>query len=149
MDSTFELCWGTCQGVALPELIDVAGTTGFAALTIPPELYFLSLRDGFRNAELRERLLQAGTDEIQYQVSGRRLLATQHGVVFVEPGDFVRIPAGVASTTISETPGRYIATVSAHRMLRTHPATRVGKPWDISLVAEARAKVLATQSSVH
>ncbi|GAB7003469.1 hypothetical protein JCM18899A_09400 [Nocardioides sp. AN3] len=87
-------------------------------------------------------------DEIQYQVSGHRLLTTQHGVVFVEPGDFVRIPVGVAFTTMSESPGRYIATVSAHRMLRTHPATRVGKPWDISTVAEARAKVMATQSSV-
>ncbi len=61
MDSTFELCWGTCQGVALPELIDIAGAAGFAALTIPPELYFFSLRDGFRDAELRERLLEAGT----------------------------------------------------------------------------------------
>lgn len=53
MDPTFEICWGRRQGVALPELIDIAGAARFAALTIPPELYFLSRRDGFRDAVLR------------------------------------------------------------------------------------------------
>jgi mannose-6-phosphate isomerase-like protein (cupin superfamily) len=85
-------------------------------------------------------------DEIQYQVTGRRLLATHHGVVSVEPGDFVRIPVGVAFTTISDEPGKYIATLSANRMVRSHPATRVGEPWDMGEIADARSRARESQS---
>lgn len=84
-------------------------------------------------------------DEVQYQVSGKRVLATQHGVVNIEPGDFVRIPVGVAFTTISDLPGRYLATISVNRMLLNCPATRVGVPWDIAEVVNARSNVLETQ----
>ena len=39
-------------------------------------------------------------EEIQYQVKGERLLVTQRGTVRLVPGDFVRIPVGVAFTSI-------------------------------------------------
>lgn len=84
-------------------------------------------------------------DEIQYQVSGRRVLATQHGAVNIEPGDFVRVPVGVAFTTISDAPGRYLTTLSADRMLLKAPATRVGVPWEMRDVESARSKVRDVQ----
>ncbi|MDQ6948787.1 MAG: cupin domain-containing protein [Actinomycetota bacterium] len=63
-------------------------------------------------------------DEIQYQVTGRRLLVTQHGAVEVGPGDFVRIPIGLAFTSISAEPFRYISTISFHRLPRVYEASR-------------------------
>jgi ethanolamine utilization protein EutQ (cupin superfamily) len=53
-----------------------------------------------------ERLLDA--DEVQYQVRGRRVVVTQRGVVELGPGDFLRIPLGVAHTDIAEEETEYI-----------------------------------------
>ncbi|MEV0038944.1 hypothetical protein [Streptomyces sp. NPDC050804] len=39
-------------------------------------------------------------DEIQYQISGRRTLVSQRGTVELGPGDFVRVPLGVAHTSL-------------------------------------------------
>jgi len=41
-------------------------------------------------------------DEIQYQLSGERMLVTQRGAVTLVPGDFVQIPRGVAFTSIHD-----------------------------------------------
>lgn len=81
-------------------------------------------------------------DEIQYQVSGNRLLVTQLGVVEVVPGDFVRIPVGVAFTSISTGPGRYIATISYHRLPRVHQASRESELWSADDVESRRSAVL-------
>jgi uncharacterized cupin superfamily protein len=55
-------------------------------------------------------------DEIQYQAHGRRTLLTQRGVVDLEPGDFVRIPLGIAHTSAATEPGDYLSLLS-HREL--------------------------------
>lgn len=68
-------------------------------------------------------------DEIQYQISGRRLLVSQHGATTIEPGDFVRIPIGVAFTSISAETCRYITTTSYHRLPRSYPPSRPGEFW--------------------
>ncbi|WP_063005828.1 hypothetical protein [Nocardia salmonicida] len=60
------------------------------------------------------RMLDA--DEIQYQISGVRTLLTQRGIVELGPGDFVRIPLGIAHTTVGHEAGSYISLLS-HREL--------------------------------
>lgn len=81
-------------------------------------------------------------DEIQYQVTGRRLLVTQHGAVEVGPGDFVRIPIGLAFTSISAEPFRYISTISFHRLPRVYEASRISEPWDAARVEAYRQSAL-------
>lgn len=81
-------------------------------------------------------------DEIQYQVSGTRLLVTQLGVAEVVPGDFIRIPIGVAFTSISTEPNRYIATASFHRLPRVFEASRTTDLWLAEEVESRRSAVL-------
>ncbi|WP_020499250.1 cupin domain-containing protein [Sciscionella marina] len=51
-------------------------------------------------------------DEIQYQASGRRTVISQRGIVELGPGDFVRVPLGIAHTEVSTEPGRYLKLLS-------------------------------------
>ena len=51
-------------------------------------------------------------EEIQYQISGERTLVSQRGTVRLVPGDFVRIPVGIAATSIHETPSAHLTLVS-------------------------------------
>lgn len=81
-------------------------------------------------------------DEIQYQVAGRRLLVTQHGTAELGPGDFARIPIGVAFTSIAAEPSRYISTIAFHRMPRAYPASRESEQWTADDVDAYRASTL-------
>ncbi len=55
-----ELCWGTCRGLGLAELANVAGQAGFQAITIPPEMYFVARREGYSDDDLHDALDAAG-----------------------------------------------------------------------------------------
>jgi len=66
-------------------------------------------------------------DEIQYQISGHRILVTQRGVVQLVPGDFVQIPRGVAFTSIHCAPSAHIALVSVTPIPRVAPIVRQGE----------------------
>ncbi|WP_433566738.1 hypothetical protein ACQP1O_16985 [Nocardia sp. CA-151230] len=55
-------------------------------------------------------------DEIQYQARGHRTLISQRGIVDLEPGDFVRIPLGIAHSSVTTEPGEYVRLLS-HREL--------------------------------
>lgn len=48
-------------------------------------------------------------DEIQYQIAGTRTLVTQRGIVDLKPGDFVRIPLGVAHSSVADESSTHIA----------------------------------------
>lgn len=48
-------------------------------------------------------------DEIQYQITGTRTLLTQRGIVDLKPGDFVRIPLGVAHTSVADESSTHIS----------------------------------------
>ncbi|WP_040691010.1 cupin domain-containing protein [Nocardia vinacea] len=48
-------------------------------------------------------------DEIQYQIRGTRTLLTQRGIVELRPGDFVRIPLGVAHASIADESSTHIS----------------------------------------
>jgi sugar phosphate isomerase/epimerase len=54
------LWWGTAEGVALPELIDVAAETGYGAISVTPSMYFEAVAGGHNDADLRARLDDAG-----------------------------------------------------------------------------------------
>ncbi|MFC8078122.1 hypothetical protein ACFUN8_21580 [Streptomyces sp. NPDC057307] len=77
------------------------------ALPDAPDTTWLYRSDTFRLGTVRQlpgaprvyrRTLDA--DEIQYQISGRRTLVTQRGTVELDPGDFVRVPLGIAHTSL-------------------------------------------------
>ena len=51
-------------------------------------------------------------DEIQYQAHGHRTLITQYGLVDLEPGDFVRLPLGIASASVVTETGDYLRLLS-------------------------------------
>ncbi|GAA2611927.1 hypothetical protein SMC26_10380 [Actinomadura fulvescens] len=65
-------------------------------------------------------------DDIQYQISGRRLLVTQLGVLELEPGDFVRVPVGVAFTSIVTEPSTHLTVLSALTVPQVAEADKTG-----------------------
>jgi uncharacterized cupin superfamily protein len=77
-------------------------------------------------------------DEIQYQVSGTRTLVSQHGVVELEPGDFVCIPRGCAFTSIARAESVHICTLSSQEALIEAKASKVAKQCSSALLAEVR-----------
>ncbi|MBO2457594.1 hypothetical protein [Actinomadura violacea] len=66
-------------------------------------------------------------DDIQYQVSGRRVLVTQLGVLHLEPGDFVRVPVGVAATSIVTEPSEHLTVLSALAVPQVAETTKSGE----------------------
>ena len=71
--------------------------------------------------------------------SGTRLLVTEIGCVTLAPGDFVRIPAGVAHAGIGG-PGSYLQVQSALPLKRLAEVARVGElrsPADIEAARKA------------
>ncbi len=68
-------------------------------------------------------------DEIQYQVSGRRTLATQRGIVELGPGDFVRIPLGISHASTGAEPGEYVRLLSHRELPQMAETTRTAEPY--------------------
>jgi ethanolamine utilization protein EutQ (cupin superfamily) len=68
-------------------------------------------------------------DEIQYQANGRRTLITQRGIVELEPGDFVRIPLGVAHASVSDEAGDYFALLSHRELPQIKDTARTAEPY--------------------
>lgn len=64
-------------------------------------------------AAAREYRRHLDADEIQYQISGRRTLVTQRGTLHLDPGDAVRIPVGVAFTSIATEEATHLTLASA------------------------------------
>jgi len=79
-------------------------------------------------------------DEVQYQVSGRRTLVTQRGCLEIEPGDFVRIPQGVAFTSIHHEPCEYLMLASRHEIPQSAQGTRQGSRLDAAALERLRAR---------
>jgi quercetin dioxygenase-like cupin family protein len=67
-------------------------------------------------------------DEIQYQISGRRTLLTQRGIVELEPGDFVRVPLGIAHAAVGQEPGSYISVLSHRELPQIADTARTAQP---------------------
>jgi hypothetical protein len=73
----------------------------------------------------RRYLRRLDADEMQYQASGHRTLITQHGVVDLGPGDFVRIPVGIAHASVTTEVGDYICLLSRAGLPQVADTSRV------------------------
>ncbi|MEV4049816.1 dienelactone hydrolase family protein [Amycolatopsis sp. NPDC049688] len=67
-------------------------------------------------------------DEIQYQIDGTRTLVTQRGALRLEPGDFVRIPVGVAFTSLHDEPSTHLTLVSTQPVPQVAPTAKKAEP---------------------
>jgi len=54
------LCWGTMMRATLPDLVDVAGSSGFDAVSITPAMYADALASGMSVGDMRQRCSDAG-----------------------------------------------------------------------------------------
>lgn len=63
-------------------------------------------------------------DEMQYQLSGRRMLLTQRGCIELAPGDVICIPRGVAFTGLHEEPSTHLVVASTCPLPLVAPVTR-------------------------
>ncbi|WP_432181604.1 hypothetical protein [Streptomyces sp. NBC_00063] len=68
-------------------------------------------------------------DEIQYQVSGRRTLISQRGIVELGPGDFVRIPLGIAHTSVCAQESEHIALYSDRELPQIAETARTAEAY--------------------
>ncbi|MEE6170290.1 MULTISPECIES: hypothetical protein [unclassified Mycolicibacterium] len=96
------------------------------------------VKDSGRERRYRRTL---DADEIQYQVSGTRTLVSQRGIVDLDPGDFVRIPLGVAYASVATTASKYIATLSHHELPQVATTSRTADPYSSELLASLTSEV--------
>ncbi|MGV2985050.1 hypothetical protein ACNPNP_15225 [Microbacterium sp. AGC85] len=127
------------------------GETGTTWLYRSPHIMIGQTRLSGDRGEVYER--HHDCEEIQYQISGERLLVTQRGMVRVVPGDFVRIPIGVAFTSIARGESTHIRVCSGTTYLqeidgvmcvRAHvpqiaESTGAATPVDLAVVEAERA----------
>ncbi|WP_312878186.1 hypothetical protein [Lentzea indica] len=82
-------------------------------------------------------------DEIQYQVSGHRTLLTQRGVAELGPGDFVRIPLGLAHASVTHEAGEYISLLSHNELPQVAETARTAQPYTAESLARLTEEVHA------
>ncbi|MEU6258592.1 hypothetical protein [Streptomyces sp. NPDC047043] len=68
-------------------------------------------------------------DQVQYQISGRRTLISQRGIVDLGPGDFVRIPLGVSHASVCAEESRHIGLYAVHELPQAAETTRTAEPY--------------------
>jgi mannose-6-phosphate isomerase-like protein (cupin superfamily) len=85
--------------------------------------------------------MHRNADEIQYQVSGERLLVTQRGAVRLQAGDFVQVPAGVAFTSIHSQASEHLVLATRHHIPAVTDFARHGVRMSGDELAAARAGI--------
>ncbi|MFH8469081.1 hypothetical protein [Streptomyces sp. NPDC017991] len=110
----------------------VTSTWIYATPTIRLGYVNMAADDGTRRYR---RTLDA--DEIQYQVSGIRTLVTQRGIVELHPGDFVRIPLGLAHTGVTHERSTHISLLSHLELPQVVDAARTADPYSTERLAKA------------
>jgi quercetin dioxygenase-like cupin family protein len=80
-------------------------------------------------------------DEIQYQARGHRTLITQRGVIELAPGDFVRIPLGIAHTSVVSEPGEYVVLLSHRELPQVAETARTADLYTRDSLARLTAEV--------
>lgn len=96
-----------------------------------------------QDADGRTYTRHRNADEIQYQVSGTRLLITPNGVVEMTPGTFVHVPVGVAHASIVTGTSRHVTTVSRPRLELAWTRGTTSERWELGDIEAYRAKVAA------
>ncbi|WP_059005698.1 cupin domain-containing protein [Streptomyces specialis] len=112
---------------------DAPGTTW---LYRSPALRLGTVRAAACDGRVYRRTLDA--DEIQYQISGTRTLVTQRGVVRLEPGDFTRIPLGLAHTSVHTADSEHIVLLSDRALPQVAETSRTAEPYTPGLLAALR-----------
>lgn len=82
-------------------------------------------------------------DEIQYQANGHRTLITQHGIVDLEPGDFVRIPLGISHADVTTEPGDYVSLLSRSGLPQVADTARTADQYSHERLAALNVEVHA------
>ncbi|WP_433566749.1 hypothetical protein ACQP1O_17045 [Nocardia sp. CA-151230] len=80
-------------------------------------------------------------DEIQYQISGSRMLLTQRGIVELGPGDFVRVPLGIAHCSIAAEESVHVSLLSHRELPQVAETTRTADMYSSARLAAAVEKV--------
>jgi quercetin dioxygenase-like cupin family protein len=80
-------------------------------------------------------------DEIQYQAHGGRTLITQYGLIDLEPGDFVRIPLGIAHASVATEAGDYLSLLSRSELPQVAGTSRVADRYSPERLATLNAEV--------
>lgn len=80
-------------------------------------------------------------DEIQYQVSGTRTLISQRGIIDLGPGDFVRIPLGVAYASVATETSQHITTLSHRELPQIAATSRTADPFSPERLAPLTSEV--------
>jgi mannose-6-phosphate isomerase-like protein (cupin superfamily) len=79
-------------------------------------------------------------DEIQYQARGHRTLITQRGIVELGPGDFVRVPLGLAHASVVREPGEYGVLLSHRELPQVAETARIAEQYTKDrLIAEVHS----------
>jgi quercetin dioxygenase-like cupin family protein len=79
-------------------------------------------------------------DEIQYQISGKRTVVTQRGIAELEPGDFLRIPLGIAHTSICAERTEFLIVHSGRELPQIAETTRTANAYSPEHLAAVRAE---------
>jgi quercetin dioxygenase-like cupin family protein len=80
-------------------------------------------------------------DEIQYQIEGRRTLLTQRGIVELTPGDFVRIPLGIAHAGVGTEDSQHISLLSHRELPQIGETSRCADPYSVERVESLTSEV--------
>lgn len=80
-------------------------------------------------------------DEIQYQAEGTRVVISQRGIVELQPGDFVRIPLGIAHASVTNEVGSYVCLQSHRELPQVAETSRTGEPYSAQLLADITTEV--------
>lgn len=96
----------------------------------------LTREDSSTGLEYRRHL---NADEVHYQLKGERTLVTQRGMIHLEPGDFVKIPRGVAFTSIHDALSENLTLISTYDLQQVPESTKTGEPISVDALARLRA----------
>lgn len=77
-------------------------------------------------------------DEIQYQITGRRTIVTQRGIVELAPGDFIRVPLGIAHSSVCSETVEYLVLQADRDLPQVAETARSAEPYSPQLLAAAR-----------
>lgn len=80
-------------------------------------------------------------DEVQYQVSGTRLLISANGVVEMKPGTFVHLPVGVAHANIVSGDSVHVTTVTRHKLDCVYEGAFDSEKWSLEQIEAYRQSV--------
>ena len=98
-------------------------------------------------ADGREYRRHLDVDEVQYQVAGHRTLVTPRGVLHLEPGDLVRIPLGLAFTSLHAEPSAHLTVVSTSPLPQATDSSKKAEPVTAEDVERLRQDIPTSTTS--